>query len=312
LNYGKTIKIFLPSGKTNELKIASIANSTVQATLIPRNIFDQINNYKEISTAGVYFLLDNEMNVYVGEAESVTSRVKRHDKDEEKDWWNILITINVNSLNSPLTKAHVKYLEGLCYKSIKEAGRYNIENTVTPATADLPRSDIADMMHLFDDINILVSTLGYLLFEAKREKEINTEDKSSKSQKKEIFTMNVNGLLASGEYNSEGFLLYKDSKITKSPKDNYKERKYKGRSDTTSIKRIERKFEERLKFLSENKIKDDGSFYTLKEDILFNTPSGAASFVAFDLYNGWDKWKNKSGETLQEVYRKEKSDNEEN
>jgi hypothetical protein len=308
MNYGKTIKIFLPSGKTDEVKIASIANSTVQATLISRNILNEIEKYEEISSTGIYFLLDSEENVYVGESENVKDRIKQHNKDERKDWWNTLITINVNSLNSPLTKAHVKYLEGLSYEKIKEAGRFVLEQTI-PAAVKLSRNDIADMMHIFEDIKILVSTLGFLLFEPKR-KIITHNNKDEKTNpEKEIFYMNNNNTDAFGEYNTEGFLVYKDSKILKTPTADYKNRKYKGREDETTIKRFEKKFQERENLLLNNKIKDDGDFYILLEDIMFDTPSGAASFVGFNIYNGWDKWKTKEGKTLEEIHRQNKENN---
>jgi hypothetical protein len=305
MSYGKTIKIFLPSGKTDEVKIASIANSTVQATLIPRNILNEIENYEEISSTGIYFLFDNDSNVYVGESENVRERIKQHNKDEKKDWWNVLITINVNSLNSPLTKAHVKYLEGLAYEKIREANRFILEQTV-PASVKLSRNDIADMMHVFEDIKILISTLGFLLFEKIRKSESTSTENKDESIAKNVFYLKSKEADASGEYTNEGFIIYKNSKIVKQPNENWNKRKLKGKPDEGYFRFINKLIVDRKKLLEENKIEESGNFYLLKEDISFNSPSGAASFVAFDGYNGWYYWQTKDGKTLDEIYRKEK------
>jgi hypothetical protein len=292
MNYGKTIKIFLPSGKTDEVKIASIANSTVQATLVPRNILNEIEKYEEITSTGIYFLLNNDDNVYVGESENVKDRIKQHNKDENKDWWNILITINVSSLNSPLTKAHVKYLEGLSYKQIKEAGRFILEQTV-PASVKLSRDDIAYMMHIFEDIKILVSTLGFLLFEPHRKIQTDIYEEEKDPKEKEIFYMNIHNSDASGEYTSEGFLVYKGSRFNNTHPNLNKVK------DSRSIKY----YESIEKIIKSDKFEIFEGYSVLKEDMLFNSPSGAACAVAFRMYDGWHSWKTKEGKTLDEVYR---------
>jgi len=204
--YGKTIKIFLPNGNTDNVKIASIANSTVQATLIPRNILDSINDYEEISSQGIYFLLDNDNNVYVGEAENVRDRIIQHNKS--KDWWVKVITINVISINSPLTKADIKFLELLTYNKIEEAGRYKLDQTI-PAKATVSRDRKADLMHIYEDIKMLVSVLSYPLFNPQRQ----TADDTVDEEEKLVFYMNRNNISASGEYTSEGFLLYAGSQL---------------------------------------------------------------------------------------------------
>jgi hypothetical protein len=293
MNYGKTIKIFLPTGKTDEIKIASIANSTVQATLIPRNILSQVNIYQEISSTGIYFLLDSDYNVYIGEAEDVSARIKQHDKDEEKDWWNIVITINVNSLNSPLSKGHIKYLEGFCFNKIKEAERYMLNQT-KPAKTGVSREDQAYLMHIYEDLKILVSTFGYLLFDNKRK--ILKDDEKELEKDKHVFFMNVHNSDASGEYTSEGFLVYKGSKFNNTHPNLNKVK------DSRSIKY----YESIEKILKSDKFEIFEGYSTLKEDMLFSSPSGAACTVAFRMYDGWHSWKTKDGKTLDEIYRQNK------
>jgi len=297
MNYGRTIKIFLPSGQTDEVKIASIANSTVQATLIPRNVLPEIEKYDEIASTGIYFLLDNDFNVYVGEAEIVTARINQHNKDERKDWWNLVITINVNSINSPLSKGDIKFLEGFCYNKIIRADRFKLDQT-NPAKASVSRDREADLMHIFEDIKILVSTLGYSLFNPKRKQLV---DEIEEVETKIFYMKSKNGD-ATGEYTSEGFIIYKDSKLQKFPPKNWKDRKYKGKPDKGFFKLMD----DIDALTTPDKADEFDDYYVLKEDLLCNSVSRAASIVSHNAYNGWYSWKDKSGKTLDELYRPDK------
>jgi hypothetical protein len=298
MNYGKTIKIFLPSGKTDEVKIASIANSTVQATLIPRNILSEIDNYQEISSTGIYFLLDNDYNIYVGEAEIVTDRIKQHNKDERKDWWNTVIAINVNSLNSPLSKGDIKYLEGFAYNEINEAGKFILDQTV-PAKASVSRDREADLMHIFEDIKVLVSTLNYPIFEPIRKIFSNIQQNNDTTTNNTIFYLNrkrKNGVnvRASGEYNDKGFLVYSGAI---------------GCSEITgNFSNPDRKIKDYKEFLEKSLIKEneDNSFITLK-DIQFNSPSAAAEALIGVTVNGLSSWKTSDGTKLRDFINKDNS-----
>ena len=45
---------------------------------------------------------------------------------------------------------------------------------------------------------------------------------------------------------------------------------------------------------------------SLSEDVIFNTPSGAADFLTGRSNNGWTVWKTKDGKTLDELYQFER------
>jgi Uri superfamily endonuclease len=284
MNYGKTIKIFLPTGRTDEIKIASIANSTVQATLIPRNVLGMMDEYPEINSTGIYFLLDSEQNVYVGEAESVSNRIKQHSKDAEKDWWNTVITINVNSINSPLSKGDIKYLEHFSFEAINSSERFSLDQTI-PTKASVSRDRQADLMHVFEDIKILVSTLGYHLFERKRRISDSTKDKEALVFYLESKMRNGLEVSASGEFNSEGFLIYAGSKISKNQQ------------------WMSKVFANNISNMKET---EDGLYYILEKDIQAWSPSMSAAMVTGrGAINGYAVWKTKEGKSLDEIYRKE-------
>ena len=56
--------------------------------------------------------------------------------------------------------------------------------------------------------------------------------------------------------------------------------------------------------LSKQSIVKTEDRYILKITLKFNTPSGASDFVLGGSTNGWVEWKNKDGQTLDELYRK--------
>ncbi len=62
--------------------------------------------------------------------------------------------------------------------------------------------------------------------------------------------------------------------------------------------------EKRTKLLGEYTIKN-GDHLELESDKTFSSPSTAADFCIGSSNNGWIVWKDKDGQTLDEVYRKQ-------
>jgi hypothetical protein len=64
---------------------------------------------------GIYILygdpLDGDLPaVYVGEGDDISTRLRSHSRDGDKDYWDRFIAVTSKDMN--LTKAHVKFLEG--------------------------------------------------------------------------------------------------------------------------------------------------------------------------------------------------------
>jgi hypothetical protein len=154
-----TIKIFLAHGDPKRLRIAEISNWSGKAVAGPRAELDDILARPEAYSAGVYFLTGTDPHsgrsaVYIGEAEVIRDRVKNH---LDKDFWNSLIF--VLSKDENLTKAHIKFLEGLLIEQAKEAGRALVRNGQASGSK-LPESDRADMEIFLERIHQLLPVLG--------------------------------------------------------------------------------------------------------------------------------------------------------
>ena len=273
---GKTIQIFLPDGSPSGIKLAEITSSIEKAILIPRNKLQDAANRDETKQVGIYFLFGIDENkskplVYIGETKKGISRIKSH--DQTKDFWNYALLII--SKTKSFTKTHIEYLEDLTIRMAKDANRFEFENSVSPKTYDIPEHLEADLLDSFDTIKILTTTLGFPLFE-----------KTEKT--KELYCIKGRGVEGEGNLTNEGYVVYKNSRATKENVPSFQK----------SLEKI------KINLINEGILKESEESYVFIEDYLFSSCSTAAAVILGRNTNGWTKWVNNSGKTLDEVYRK--------
>jgi len=277
---GKTIQVFLTDGSPRGIKLADITSNIELAIFIPRTKFNEANSRKEVSNAGIYFLFgDGEDTakpiVYIGQSRDCLDRIKKH--DQKKDFWNYAIIIT--SKTKSFTQTQIEYLEELAISKAYEANRYTLENIANPKKFDVPETLEADLLDNFDTIKILLSTLGFPIF-----------DNIGKITAKAKDTLVCKGKEANaeGEYVDDGFVVFKGSKTNKdfSPACN------------STIRNL------REKLITQNILLLKGSVFEFQEDYLFKSPSAAAAQVLARNANGWSEWKDKTGKTLDELERK--------
>jgi len=276
---GKTIQVFLTDGSPRGIKLAEITSNIEQAVFIPRSKMNEASKRKEVSRPGLYFLFgkngeDSKPMVYIGQSRNCLDRIKTH--DQKKDFWNYAVLIV--SKTESFTQTHIEYLEELAIDKANEAKRYALDNAVNPRKFKVPETLEADLLDNFDTIKILLSTLGFPLFE--------TIEKIEKS--KEILYCKGKEALAEGEYKEDGFVVFKGSKANKelAPGCN------------ATIRKLRANLVDR-KVLVEN-----GNVYVFQENEMFNSPSSAAAQVLARNANGWTEWKDKKGKSLDELKRK--------
>lgn len=156
--------MFLVDGTPTGLIIAEIVNWTGKAILVPRPALAAFLKRREAQNAGVYILSGPDpddpfrLRVYVGESETVGQRLRQHDSDEQKDFFDRAIVFISKDEN--LTKAHAKHLEVHLEKRIALAGRTSPMNGNIPGGAALPEADVADMDYFLDQIEVVLPVLG--------------------------------------------------------------------------------------------------------------------------------------------------------
>ena len=140
----------------------------------------------------------------------------------------------------------------------------------------------ADLLDNFETIKILLSTLGYPIFE-----EIKTSVK-----KRELLFCKGKDASATGEMIDDGFVVSKGSKANKEET----------KTATPWVVGLRKKLiDNRILILIHD-------VYIFNEDFIFNSPSAAAATVLGRQANGWTEWKNKDGKTIDMLYRVEIND----
>lgn len=280
MTYPQTIQIFLPDGNPRGIKIAEITNRTIKAILFPRNQFEAILQRPELANVGFYFLFgvaDNGHEMaYIGEAEDCAERLKQHQRN--KDFWNYAVVII--SQTHAFTKTHVKYLEYVAIKKASETGRYDLDNSAIPNRPHITESMEADAEDCFEIAKVLLSTLGFPLFDSVAREVV-------ASTPVDVYKLKGNGVEAEGSLVDDGFVVFKDSKV----------------KATTVPSCHDYLINMRNELIQSGILILDGEAYRFTEDYVFSSPSTAGGVILGRSTNGWTKWRTVNGKTLDEMKR---------
>ncbi|WP_437872573.1 GIY-YIG nuclease family protein [Sorangium sp. So ce363] len=150
------------------MRTAEVGNWTGLALVCPRTDLARLALRPEVRKTGIYILVGpsetatSGMSVYVGEGDEVWSRLTSHDSN--KDFWTHVVMFVSKDEN--LTKAHVRWLEAALVREIRKAKRAEVYNGNEPTGGKLPEADTADMETYFDNVRLLLPTLGVSVFTA--------------------------------------------------------------------------------------------------------------------------------------------------
>lgn len=245
---------------------------------VDRSELSTMNNENRLKQCGIYFLFGDD-SVYVGQAiirksqKGVLGRVQEHDKPAESYWHTAFMAV---SKTDTIQATELNYLEYTCYKKASDAGRYTIKNSNTPTVGKVSTSTSFVMDPFIDDIEQVLDILGYKVF---------TTPKAS-SSRGEIYYLQQNSSIpgrvcnATCERNIDKYTVKAGSQLctvsTASCKD--------------YIKTLRK---DNAKIIDKNGI--------LNQDVTFDSPSTASSFVVFASSNGKILWKDKNGNTLKTI-----------
>ena len=260
---GRTINIYLPDGNPKGIRVCDFHDSIVKAIAIPRNKLDDVSSIKDLNEPGIYFLIGDKdelgrYSVYIGEADGLLKRIKQH--NTSKDFWQLSICFVSEKKN--LNKAHIKYLENYCCEEAKIANKCSLENSNSPTKPSLNDSNIDFAMKFYEDLKILISTLGYPIFDI------------TQNKKQNIYFCKGKDASAKGEYVEDGLLVHKGSKANI--------------EEAPSIANNWKTFRQNL--ITKSILKKEGNTYVFQEDFLFSSPSAAAIEVTKSSINGWIFW----------------------
>lgn len=269
-----TIKLFLVHGSPNGLRTAELSNWSGKAIAAPRTEISELLKREELSSSGFYLLtgVDPESGdraIYIGEAENVANRLKGH---AAKDFWNSA-TVFV-SKDENLTKAHVRYLEGLLIEKANNNGAAVVMNSVSSG-AKLPESDAAEMDVFLQKCLQLLPVLGVPDF---------SEKIDQVSEAKDLLYCKIKGLTATGKRTANGFIVFAGSQAVLEHR--------------PSAKRIRAKREQ---LIERGLLQEKDGILIFTKDVEFGSPSTAGSVIRGGNTNGLTNWKNSKGVQLKEL-----------
>ena len=277
MNKGKTIQIFLPDGNPRGVRIADITRGTIKCLSIPRSNLESGYKRQELNNVGIYFLIgisdEGKDQAYIGEAENCLKRIKQH--NQSKDFWNIVLALV--SKTDFFTKSHIKYLEWLCHKEAMETNRFVLQNSTNPTKPHISESLEADLLKDFEEIKLLVSSLGFPFF-----------DSIKKPTKKNLLFCKGKNAKAEGKFIEDGLVVFSGSTCNKDL----------SKSSQGWLSKM------RKQLIESDVLKLEDNVYRFTSNHIFSSPSAAAATVLARSANGWNKWKSKDGKTLHELYRK--------
>lgn len=277
----RTITTHLVDGNPNGIKIVDLSNRTIRAYLIPRAKLKEYKSNTELDRPAIYFLCERSgEQVYIGECESFSGRVRDH--DQNKDFWEIAVIFITK--DNGLEKGDIKYLESIAIQEAKDASRFKVVNGATPKKNRIHQFKQDTIEEFYQDLKLLISALGYPIFDKVLE-ESATED--------QIWYCKGRATEAKAIYNEQGFTVVEGSIID-------------GTERPSFVKRFPASAARRKVLLKEKATVIGGkmSLYKLKENITFSSANQAGEFCMGGYLNAWTTWKNKEGKTMDEVLRK--------
>mgnify|MGYP001216182913 CR=1 FL=1 len=270
-----SIKIFLPGGDPDGLRIIEKSNWSGVGIMLPRLLLGEGKQRKELLRAGVYVLYgppeaSGLPRIYVGEGDPIRPRLEQH--AAKKDFWTSCTAFT--SKDDNLNKAHVQYLEARLVELAARAKRCVLDNGNVPALPSMSEADMADAEGFLAEMLLCFPMLGINVFSSR----------TAESPVGPGLHLHGRGVDAKGRESTEGFVVCAGSRAVKS-----------------EVPSCHSYLTEMRKALVENGVlKASGDGYTFTQDYVFASPSTAAGVVLGRSSNGRVRWKTEDGRTLKE------------
>lgn len=273
---GFSVRIFIPTGEPEGLRIVEKSNWTGQGLVFPRAQFAETRRRPELRRTGVYVLWGPGESgqlprIYVGEGDLVLQRLDQHAR--QKDFWTQAAVFTSKDQN--LNKAHVQYLEARLVALASEAKRAELDNGNVPQLPALSEADRADAEGFLNDLLLCLPVVGMSLFE---------KAKASGPPARELF-LRAKGIEARGFDDAEGFVVRAGSQAVK--------------EEVPSIHAYMADL--RRSLVAEGVLESTSTGYRLTQDYIFNSPSTAAGVLLGRPANGRTEWKDAEGRTLKQI-----------
>jgi Domain of unknown function (DUF4357) len=276
---GASIRIFLPDGNPDGVRLVYKSHWTGVALALPRSRYAEARVARgEFRTPGVYVLVgpandpQHEARIYIGEGDDPRGRLDSH--HAEKDFWTRLILFT--SVGEGLNKATIRYLEARLLQLAEQAGRAELDNGNSPGLPPLSEADREDAEAFLADMLVIYQLLGVNFFEELEQAafpvRLLLEGPSASAEGAEI---------------DEGFVVFAGA-LARAQAVN---------STPGWVADLRRSLIESGRLVRS----DDGTSFQLMADYKFNSPSAAAATLLGRAAAGPLEWKDNAGTSLRDL-----------
>jgi uncharacterized protein DUF4357 len=271
-----SIRIFVPDGDPDGLRLVEKSNWTGVGVVFNRTNYKQVVRRPEFARTGVYVLVGTSDDsalptIYVGEGDPVKDRLNMH--YSKKDFWEWAAFFV--SKDSSLNKAHVQRMECRLIELAQAAKQCKLDNGNCPTAPTLSEAEVADVESFLLDVLSVFPLIGLGVFER-------TEARKSA---RELLWIDSKGIKASGFESARGLVVCKGSQAVK--------------EEVPSIQRYVTTLRKDL--IEQGVMAANGQHYIFTQDHVFSSPSTAAGVICGGLGNGMILWKSSDGTTLKEL-----------
>ncbi|MGY4227616.1 hypothetical protein ACVMIH_004977 [Bradyrhizobium sp. USDA 4503] len=162
-----TIRIFVPDGNPEGLRIIDRMNWTGLGIAFPREDWPKIKTRAEFSRSGVYILVgrvtdDDLPTIYVGQGDVVRNRIDSHFAN--KEFWGSA-AVFVSNATGGLNRAHATWLEYALIQRAQQISQSHLENGVEPQAPQLSEAERADTQAFLREMLQILPLIGLTCFE---------------------------------------------------------------------------------------------------------------------------------------------------
>jgi hypothetical protein len=171
-----TIRIFVPDGDPEGVKIIDRMNWTGSGISFPREKWKDVSPRQYFDHAGVYILVgyaedatDDDPTkdvptIYIGEGDGIRNRIDSHYANKDFWTWGIAFI----STNRGLNKAHAQWLEYALVDLAKGLGQCKLDNGNVPQEPALTEAERADTAAFLREIRQILPLVGLRAFSRPR------------------------------------------------------------------------------------------------------------------------------------------------
>ena len=164
-----TIRIFVPDGDPEGVRIIDRMNWTGVGIVFPRSKWPEVRNRSEFARPGVYILVgyrgedDDLPTVYIGQGDGTKGRIDQH---LTKDFWDRGIAFT--STSGGLNRAHITWLEYALVNRAAQTKQCHLDNGNVPQEPALTEAEKADTQGFLKEILQILPLVGLRAFEFPR------------------------------------------------------------------------------------------------------------------------------------------------